>query len=97
MIRSGRFRLLYFILTMSAETRAQPVDASRVRDLSGLVMMMGPLQTMRDACANLFPAQATVIRGLYDASAVPAYPQIVGYEGEVAATLDRLDQRARVP
>ncbi len=89
MIGSGRFGFCMFLLAVSAGIQAQPVDASRVRDLSGLVMMMGPLQTMRDACANLFPAQATVIRGLYDASAVPAYAKLFGYEVKSPPPLDR--------
>lgn len=88
MIGSGRFGFCMFLLALSAGIQAQPVDASRVRDLSGLVMMMGPLQTMRDACANLFPAQAPVIRGLYDASAVPAYAKLFGYEVKSPPPLD---------
>jgi hypothetical protein len=89
MIGSCRLIFCLFLLVVGAGAQAQPVDANRVRELSELVMMMGPLQTMRDTCANLFPAQATVIRGLYDASAVPTYAKLFDYEVKSPPPLDR--------
>ena len=66
------FRAMLLCVAATA-SQAQPVDAERARELAGLVMMIGSLQQMRDTCTHLYPSQTAVIRGFYEASAVPNY------------------------
>ena len=89
MIELRRFGFCALLLALGAAAQAQPLDADRVKALSEIAMTIGPLQVMRDTCANLFPEQATVIRGLYDASAQPAYAKLLGYDIKPQPSLDR--------
>ena len=67
----------------------QSLDGARAKELSGAVMMTLSLQEMRDMCIGLYPSQASVIRGLYEASAVPTYARLFQLEVNPARKSDR--------
>src|SRR5262245_40543832 len=85
---SIRLGILLFA-SMPASSESQQVDAAQIRELSGAATMTLSLQLMRDTCSQIYPSQASVIRGLYEASTVPSYARLFQLAATSPQAIDR--------
>ena len=68
--------VLLVATTAAAEERSEDVKAWV--DFGRLLAMTSSLHQSQAVCENLFPSQAAVIRGYYEASSVPTYVKAIG-------------------
>ena len=81
------FCLLLLAATAGAEEQSEGLNS--YIEFGGLIVTADGLNKTQHICTTLFPSQAQVIRGLYEASSVPKYVKAFRFEVPPSLTGDR--------
>ena len=85
----GLAGLCVLLVAATARAEEQSEALNSYLEFGGLIATASGLNKMQAICTTLFPSQAEVIRGLYEASSVPTYVKAFGFEIPASLTGDR--------
>lgn len=92
-------QLLSFFLTIvvSVSATSQPLirQKSPPPEMGGILILGKSLQRMTNICRNVFPSQAAVYEGIYQASSIPRYLALFKFEAKIPLVTGSRDEQLR--